>query len=124
MARFSIRDLGMLILSIGLALTVYRYLWIPTPIPHSRPHLAAYLAILTMTMLGSFLAGPRPRLVCQGYSLFAWLNLIFVMHCGFWMREFNDAERVVHGSYLGISLGILCGVLAGWLFAASAKEVG
>ena len=122
MPRFSIRDICLLIVSIGIALAAYRYLWMPVPNPNARPNLAAYLAVLTLTTLGSFLGNRRWRRPCQGYSLFAWLNLIFVMYGGFWLNDYSDAERVVHGSRLGMSLGILCSLLAGWLLEEPAPE--
>ena len=115
MARFSIRDIFLLILSIGMSLATYRYFWMPPPDPNARPYLAGYLAILTMTTLGSFFVRTRWRRPCQGYALFAWLNLVFVMYGGFWLNDLNDAYRVVKGSQLGMSLGIVCSVLSGWL---------
>jgi len=86
------------------------------------PDLAAYLAVLTITTLGSFFAREKWRRSCQSYSLFAWLNLVFVIYGGFWLRNIYDAERVVHGARLGISLGILCAVLFSWLLSGTAMS--
>jgi hypothetical protein len=115
MPRFSLRDLLLLIASIAIALAVYLYLWMPAPNPNARPYLASYLAVLTMTTLGSKYATRTWRRPCQGYALCAWLNLAFVMWGGFGLSDIYDAERVVHGAKLGIGLGILCALLAGWL---------
>jgi hypothetical protein len=115
MPRFSVRDLFLLIASLGIALAAYRYLWMPPPNPNARPHLSVYLAILSLTTLGSFLAQPAWRRPCQGYALFAWLNLVLVMYGGFWLSDIYDAERVIHGARLGMSLGLLCALLTAWL---------
>jgi hypothetical protein len=115
MPRFSLRDIGLLILCLAIVLAGYRYLWRPPPDPNARAHLACYLAILSFTTLGSFIGRPNWRRPCQGYATLGWLVLVCILWGGFKLSDIYDAERVVHGVKLGIVLGCLCAVLAGWL---------
>ena len=114
--RWKLSDLMLLILAFAIGLAAYRVYWKPSPDPNARPILSAYLAVLTLASLGSFVARPRWRRPYQGFALFGWCNLVFVVWCGFWLSTIYDAERVVVGCELGILLGLLCALLAGWLF--------
>jgi hypothetical protein len=113
--RWRLADLLLLVLACGIAFAGYRYFWQPPPDTNPRPNLSAHLILLATATLGSFFARPRWRRPCQGFAVFAWLNLAFVLWGGFGLTTYEDVERVVQGSQLGTVFGVLAALLATWV---------
>jgi hypothetical protein len=112
--RWRLFDLLLLVFATALAFAAYRYFWNPPPDPNARPYLSAYLALLAPATLGAFFARPGWRRPSQGFALFGWCNLVFVMWGGFGLSTIDDAERIVQGSKMGMVFGILSAFLAAW----------
>jgi hypothetical protein len=113
--RWHVSDLVYLVLVCGIAFAAYRYFWLPSPSPKHRVFLSAFLAALSMASLGSFFGRPPWRRPCQAFAAFGWLQLVFVVWGGFWVRTNADARQVAEGSQIGMALGVLCALLAAWL---------
>lgn len=122
--RWKLWDLLLLILACGVAFAAYRYFWKPPPHPNARLYLSAYLVLLAAATLGSFYARPRWRRPAQGFALFGWCNLVFVMWGGFWLTFFPDAERVVEGSQMGVVFGTLSALIAALLLESPSEGQG
>jgi hypothetical protein len=113
--RWKLSDLLLLVLACGVAFAAYRFFWQPPPDPNAGPYLSAYLALLATASLGSFFAWPRWRRPSQGFALYGWCNLVFVMRGGFRLTTMGDAQWIVQGSQMGVVFGILSALLAAWL---------
>lgn len=59
-----------------------------------------------------FHARPTWRRPSQGFSLFGWCNLAFVIRGGFGPSTITDAERIVEGSRMGVAFGVIAALLA------------
>jgi hypothetical protein len=116
MPRWKLSDLIVLVLVCGIGFAAYRLFWLLPPSLNTRFFLSSFLSLLATASLGSFYAYPRWRRACQGFATFAWLELVFVVWGGFWVRSPQDARQVVEGSQMGMVFGLLCAVLAWWLF--------
>ncbi len=116
MSRWKISDLIVLVLVSGIGFAAYRLFLLPPPSPNPRFYLSSFLALLATASLGSFCAYPRLRRACQGFATFGWLDLVFVVWGGFWVRLNQDARQVAEGSQIGVMFGLLCALLAWWLF--------
>lgn len=116
MPRWKISDLILLVLVCGIGFAAYRLFWLLPPSPNRRFFLSSFLSLLAMASLGSFYAYPRWRRACQGFAVFGWLELVFVVWGGFWVRATQDARQVAEGSQMGMVFGLICAILAWWLF--------
>jgi hypothetical protein len=116
MLRWKISDLIVLVLVSGIGFAAYRLFWLQPSSPNPRLFLSSFLSLLATASLGSFYAYPRWRRAYQGFATFGWLELVFVIWGGFWNRLPQDARQVAEGSQMGIVLGLLCAILAWWLF--------
>jgi hypothetical protein len=114
--RLNLSDLLVLIVVCGVAFASYRYFWQGTPQPNARPWLSAFLACLAIASLGSFFGHPRFRRSFQGFTVFGFYELIFVAWGGFWWATARDGLRIAEASKMGIVFGLLCALIAGWLF--------
>ena len=113
--RWKLSDLLLLVAASGLAFAAYRYFWEPAPNPNARPYLSAYLALLAPATLGAFFARPAWRRPSQGFALFGWCNLAFVLWGGFGLSTIYDSERIVQGSKMGVVFGLFSALLSAWL---------
>ena len=113
--RWKLSDLLFLVLACGIASAAYRFFWWPPPDTNWRSYLAAYLALLTTTSLGSFFARPSLRRSSQGFASFGWCNLIFLMWVCDGLNLSDGGERIVLGCQIGVVFGVLCAVVAAWL---------
>src|SRR5262249_55106314 len=94
------------------------------PSPNPRLYFSTFLALLSTASLGSFYARPRWRRPCQGFATFGWLELVFVAWGGFWVRTAADARQVAEGAQMGMVFGVLCAILAAWLFEPARERLG
>ena len=113
--RWKISDLLLLVLACGVALGAYRSFWWPPPDTNGRSYLAAYLAVLTTTTLGSFFARLSWRRPSQGFALFGWCHLVFVMWVCDGLSLSDGGDRIVLECQMGVVFGVLCAVVAAWL---------
>ena len=116
MPRFKISDLIVLVLVCGIGFAGYRLFFLPSPSPNPRFYLSSFLALLATASLGSFCAYPRWRRACQGFATFGWLDLVYIVWGGFWVGQPQHARQVAEGSQIGVVFGLLCALLAWWLF--------
>ena len=106
----------LLVLACGIAFAAYRLFWWPPPEVNATSYLAAYLALLTTTSLGSFFARPSWRRPCQGFAFFNWCNFVFIIWALDGSRLTIGGWWTVQGCWMGVVLGVLCALVAGWLF--------
>lgn len=110
--KWKLADLLLLILLVALALGLHRGFWKPYPNPNARPFLSTYLVLLTTASLGAFRARPAWRRPSQGYALFGWCQLVFVLRGGFDLSTMARAEDLVEGAQLGVALSLVAALLA------------
>ncbi len=105
----------LVVLACGLCLAAHRIYWRPPPRWNDRFYLSGFLVLLVTASLGSFFARPGRRRWFQGFALFGWCHLIFVMQGGFGLTSGFDTERFIDATQLGVIFGFLAAVLAGLL---------
>jgi hypothetical protein len=112
--RRNILDLMTVVLFASIALGGVRMFWDPGSTNY-EVYFAAYLAGLSTSTLGSRLARGRWRRFWQGYALFGWIYLAFVLHGGFGIRTIYDAQAMAKHAPMGMVIGLLGAIAATWL---------
>jgi hypothetical protein len=112
--RWKISDLMLLIVAAGIVLAGYRAFWDPNQ-PNSELLLAVYLAALTTGTLALRNSRGRWRKGWAGYAFFGWIYLVFILHAGFGIETFIDAQIAARRTLIGLFAGALCGIAASWL---------
>jgi hypothetical protein len=122
--RLNLSDRLVFVAFCRIAFAAYRYFFQPVPFSNARLYLSAFLACLAIATLGSFCGRPTWRRSFQAFAAFGWLELIFGMRGGLQARTPFDGRRITEGSQMGIVFGILCAILAGWLFEPPSEQRG
>jgi hypothetical protein len=112
--RWKISDLMLLIVATGIVLAGYRAFWDPNQ-PNHALLFAVYLAALTTGTLALRHSRGRWRKGWAGYVFFGWTYFVFVLHAGFGIETFVDAQIAARHTLIGLLAGALCGIAASWL---------
>lgn len=110
--RWSLANILIFVLIIGLALGVHRIFWGESSYFNSRILFASYIAVLTTASLAAYDSRPQWRRLWLGYALFGWIYLLLVLRCGFGFTPDIYAENLSRFSALGVLMGIICAFMA------------
>jgi hypothetical protein len=119
--RWSLANVLVFVLLIGVALGIYRIFWVPSKSFNMRPLsdyyisrllFTIYLAALTTASYAAYASLPRWRRLWIGSALFGWIYLLLVLRGGFGFTPDVYASNLSRFSLLGILMSVVCALVA------------
>ncbi len=119
--RWSLANVLIFVVLIGLALGTYRIFWDQSlafnsrslsNYFNSRTLFTVYLAALTTASIAVYEARPRWRRAWVGYALFGWIYLLLVLRGGFGFTPDVYASNLSRFCLLGMLMSVICALAA------------